>query len=255
MIGGFFQRISNFLTGTENINIILAVVAIVLVVSLATPEVIPEADLGARCTNLPNPAGGNRQSLLAQGSQRLGLSLNIVQEAREGNQIFVTAGAPILLRVTFDNNDNGPITLFWTEGAVSVGNIETLPPGIFGLVIEIEPEAQPNTFLSDPVGFPLSFQNPNAPAPQYTYELENLYLLRGNGRCFVDVRISTEQQQRIGLGVGEYSIRVFYQNLDAGTYIPPTPNAPDPTATPMFDDLNVWAGGRVQSNRLILTVQ
>lgn len=254
MIGGFFQRISNLLTNTDNINIVLGVIALALVVSLATPEFVPEADLGARCTNLPNPKGGNRQSLLAQGSQNLSLRVDVVEAAREGDEVFINPTEPFTLRVTFDNNDNGPITLFWNDEAVVVGNIDALPPGVLGLVIEIESEATEN-ILTDPLGAEFQQPNPTSPDPLYVYELENLYLLRGSGRCFVDVRLAAEVLQRINLTVGEYRLRVYYQNQDQGVYIPPTPNEPDPTATPMFDDLNVWAGGRVQSNRLILTVQ
>lgn len=255
MIGGFLQRISNILTNTDNINIILVIVAVALVASLVTPEVVPEADLGARCTNLPNARGGNRQSLLAQGSQNMAISLDIVDAlAREGDEVTIAIGEPITLRVTFINNDAGPITLFWNEEAAVVGNIDALSQGVLGIVIEFEAQLN-DSILTDSIPPEFIQPNPAATVPQYTYDLEDLYLLRASGKCFVDIRLSSEQIQRIGLTVGEYRVRAYYQNQDQGIYIPPTPNEPDPTATPMFDNANVWSGGRLTSNRIVMIVQ
>lgn len=249
------QRISNFLTDTDNINIILALIAIALVVSLAAPRVVPGADLGARCENLPNPRGGNRQSLLArQGGQEMALEIDVVDAVRNGDEIRVPANEPITFRVSFENNDIGPITLFYNEEALAIGDIEILPAGYFGLILEIQSEATDN-ILSDTTPTEFIQTNPQADTPLYTYELEDLYLLRAGGKCFVEVRLSSEQLSRIGMGVGEYRVRAFYRNQDQGVYIAPTPNAPEPTATAAFPDLGVWAGGVVQSNRLILVAQ
>ena len=249
------RRISNFLTVTDNINIILGLIAVALVVSLATPEVVPGADLGARCDNLPHPRGGNRQSLLArQGGQEMQLSLDVFEASRNGDEVLIASNDVITFRVGFKNNDIGPITLFYNEDAIAVNSIDAIPAGFFGLVFEFQSEIN-NSVLTDTTSSEFIQVNPQSTVAQYIYDLEDLYLLRANGACFVDVRFSAERLARIGLNAGEYRVRVYYRNQDQGVYLPPTPNAPDPTATPAYPDLGVWAGGDVQSNRLILVVQ
>ncbi len=251
-----FPSFRRFLTEVDNAVLILGLMFIGLLLAIGFPMAVPAAELGARCTNLPHPAGGNRQSLLAlQGGQEIKLEVSVVDPlARQGDVITVRNGEPITFRVRFTNEDIGPINLYYTENAVTVNDPDALSPNTYGLILEI---------VSETTTLPLQDTIrtvPTLPAaslsgtPTLLYNLEDLYILRSRGSCFVDIRFSAERLAQIGLTSGEYRVRAFYRNSDRGIYIPPTPNGSIPTATPMFDHLNVWIG-TTQSNLIILEVQ
>ncbi len=249
-----FGRARRFIEDTDNANLILGLVGLALLLSLGFPLALPQSELGARCTNLPNPQGGNRQSLLAlQGGQEMGLSVNVLDAERFGDEVSVNTGEAIVFRVQFINNDIGPANIYYTEPSVTVGDLDALPPGTYGVIFEIISEAT-TLPLRDNIRTGLTLPAGSlSGTPVFTYSLEELYILRAGGRCFIDVRFSPERLAQIGVTTGEYRVRVFYRNSDRGVYLPPTPNGTAPTATPMFNHLNVWVG-TAQSNTLILTV-
>lgn len=249
------RRVRRFIKDTDNANLILGLVGLALLLTLGFPLAVPQAELGARCTNLPHPHGGNRQSLLAlQGGQEIGLQLEVLDAVREGSVVTVNSGVAVVFRMRFSNEDIGPVSLYYTEDAVTVGDFATLPPSQYGLIFEIIPETA-TTSLRDNIRTGLTLPAGSlSGTPAVTYELEDLYLLRSGGSCFVDVRFSPERLAQIGLATGEYRVRAYYRNSDRGVYIPPTPNGAAPTATPMFNNLNVWIG-TAQSDSIILSVQ
>lgn len=249
------RAMRQFIEDTDNAVLILALVGLGLFLSLGFPLAVPQAQTGARCSNLPHPHGGNRQSLLAlQGGQEIGIELEVLDAVRDGNIVTVNSGEAVVFRVRFTNNDIGPTNLYFTEGSVTVGDLGTLPQSQYGLIFEIVPETA-TTSLRDNVRTGLTLPASSlAGTPSVTYDLDELYLLRSGGSCFVDIRFSPERLTQIGVTAGEYRVQAYYRNSDRGVYIPPTPNGAAPTATPMFTNLNVWIG-TASSDDLILSVQ
>lgn len=251
------QRARTFFRDTDNSYLILGLVVMLVVFSFGVPIAAPETELGAICTNLPNPRGGNRQSLLAlQGGQEIGLQINVLDAVKEGDEVFLTAGEPITFRLRFTNNDIGPVNIFYTEDSVTVGDPDgNILTNAYGVIFEFVSEANNIALTDSTERLPLILPVDSAPdSPTLVYDLEDLYILRAGGSCFVDIRFSPERLADMGFTVGEYRLRVYYRNRDRGEYIPATPNGTAPTATPMFEHLNVWIGSS-QSNRLILTVE
>ncbi|NDJ84421.1 MAG: hypothetical protein GYB66_00910 [Chloroflexi bacterium] len=242
------RRARRAVVDTDNIILILVVVGIVLVATLGLPVALPDLQQGARCTNLPSPKGGNHQSLLALASdnQDMTLELTVVTEQVEGNIPIVEAGDPLNVRVTFNNNDVGPITLYLSEDDRVVGDFEALAgQGIVGLVFEITPVDSEVTYTDTGVTGQIQ--------PQ-VFELDNLHILRAQGRCFVEADFTRERFIRMNIQPGEYEIKAYYRNAYEGDYIPPTPAGNNPTPTPMFENMNVWVG-RVESNSVRFIVE
>jgi hypothetical protein len=244
------RRLRRFFVDTPNINLIVGVIGLLLLLSLGLPlvltELFPSFGHGALCTNLPAPKGGNSRSLLAlaNGHQKLKLELEVVSETinQDLDEPVVRAGEPLLVRLTFVNEDIGPITLYYQPDQEVVGSFNDFEARLLmGLVFEIR-SVSTNSLLND------------APAirpgvPQKTdFTLNELYNLPAHSKCFIEFRFSRE---RLITQPGEYRIRAFYRNRQPGTYIPATPSGNRPAPTPLdgLNDQGVWVG-TVQSNEV-----
>lgn len=243
------RRSRNFLTVTDNINIVLVLVGLALAISVGFPLVVPSLDRGAVCTNLPSPQGGNNQSLLALSDgtevpQELELEIQILNEKNEVGDSEIKRGEDLIVRVTFKNEDVGPVTLFLLEDREVIGDFDTLSTqqGI-GLMFEFR-EIQGNSLLNE-----TGVRQPPNQSAFSSYALEDLYMLSAKQKCYLDIRFSAARLEQIGLFVyPEYRIRAYYRNTSRGVPLPPLAA---PTATPMFTDQGVWSG-TVQSNELRL---
>jgi hypothetical protein len=245
------RRSRDFLTRTDNINIVLALVGLGLAISVGFPLVIPSLDRGAVCTNLPSPQGGNNQSLLALSDgtavpQEVELELEILNDEHKNGvgDVEIQRGEDLMVRVTFQNNDVGPVTLFFLEDREVVGNFDNLSTQqSIGLMFEFR-ELQGNSLLNE-----TGVRQPPSQNSFSSYALEDLYMLSSKQKCYIDIRFSASRLEQLGLFVyPEYRIRAYYRNSSRGVPLPPLAA---PTATPMFTDQGVWTG-TIQSNEVRL---
>ncbi len=246
-----FGRFRRFLTETENVNIILFLVGAGLIVSLGVPQVVPSLDRGAICTNLPHPRGGNNQSLLALSGndhQDMELELDLLHEAEnERGDVLIPNGETLVLRLTFDNKDIGPVMLY-------------INPNQYRIQFYDEFEAANGLGVNFEIR-PVSADTPRRQAgvPEVAtgvFDLDDLYLLPATSQCYVEYRISTDvlAQLQPSVAVGEWRIRAYYRNSQRGVLIEPTPQGSQSTPTPMFDDQGVWTGS-VRSNEVIFEIR
>lgn len=203
-----------------NAAIILA--AVILVAVVVVPRVYPPAKHGPQCSELAPPLGGNNRSILAlSGSDQQNLDLNLSLETTS-----VEASNAIQVRLTFVNNDVGPVILYLnTDQMILRGTGQSVP----GVSFEIT-RVNGGGAVSGPV----------APAaPPATFPKEQLHLLGSRARCSENFELSPTQYSALGLVPGEeYRIRAFYQNAQPGIAAHPL----DATATPAYFDQGVWTG-------------
>lgn len=232
------KRTRKFFVDTDNRWLMLGFIGILLMTSFALPSfnVARVAD-GIECTRLTHPPGGNQRSLLAIESeeQTLGLELKFLNEGIDSaGDPLVAEGESIVVRVIFDNQDMGPIYLYYRENeeVIQPFNKSTPPNNIAGIIFTLEYLDQPsgNPFRNDPgrLAFP----------PKTSYQLEDVYVLQSGHRCSLDFEFTRGQMARMNLTPGKYQLRVYYYNTSSGV----AQHAIDATATPMFDDQGVWTG-------------
>ncbi|MBN1202369.1 MAG: hypothetical protein JXJ20_10980 [Anaerolineae bacterium] len=226
-LGGRISSVDRRTTG-------IGVAAVILLLALVMPRVYPAAKQGPTCSDLAPPIGGNNRSILAQtGSDRQSLDLNL---SLENDTIRINE--PLQVRLTFVNEDSGPVILYLNPLTPSLSRYE----GSAGITFEIT-RIDTNVALVDPVA---------PPAPPTTFDPdEELHLLGARARCTETFEFSATKLQSIGLAQGEYRIRAFYRNNNPGDPAPIRPaNA---TATPAYFDQGVWTGD-VSSEEVIFTV-
>lgn len=244
------RRTRDFFTETDNFYIFLATLAIGLAVLRGFPVIVPALNRGAICINLPSPEGGNNQSLLALSDgtdvpQSLELELKVLAENNGLGDPEITIGDDLNVRVTFKNEDIGPVTLFLLEDREVIGDFDqfTAQQGV-GLFFEIR-HVDTSSLLFDTV------RQPPTQGSFTSYALEDLFMVTAKHKCYMDLNFSSARLQDIGLNrLGEYRIRVYYRNASRGVPLPPLAA---PTATPMFTDQGVWSG-TVQSNEVRFSV-
>lgn len=245
-----FGRFRQLLIDTENVFIIMILIGVGLGISLGVPQLSPTLQRGAICTNLPHPRGGNSQSLLALSGddhQDIELNIEVVHEAEnERGDPLIPLGEPLILRVTFQNEDIGPVTLYFRSSDFAIGSFDTLEAqNVMGVMFEINPidirspVTRPNQFIQQQLN---------------TFELDNLYMLQAESRCYMEYRISDETLRSMGMTSREWRIRAYYRNRQPGVLVMPTPKGDEPTPTPMFDDQGVWTGS-VGSNEVIFEIR
>lgn len=251
MIRRMNRRTRRFFNETSTIMLILWIIGIGVFISLFVPWAVPPLNRGAICTNLPAPKGGNSRSLLALSNQhqKMDLQVEVVGEEREGSpDIFVRSGTELLVRLTFDNNDVGPITLYYEPDREVIGSFSTLDAqNAMGVVFEIRPVGSDFSASDNPSIRSLTPQ-------QNQFGLDELYILPAESRCYIEFRFTPERLQQIGVTAGEYRIRAYYRNRQPGTYIPATPSGNRPAPTAMFADQGIWIG-TVQSNEVRFRIE
>jgi hypothetical protein len=225
--------VRQYVSDTENIYLLLGLVAFGLILSIGLRQVFPGADNGPQCTSLTSPPGGNQRSILAgYGGDAQSLELELEVKAEQETSLGdpeIKQGQTLILYVVFKNEDIGSITLFMRDGLESVG----LPGNVAGLFFEIKPIGSEVSYSEQP--------KPGSEQPA-RFQPDDLHLLEAKRECRMTVEFSPDRLARMGIVPGEYRIRAFYINASRG--VPLTdPNSPaTPTATPMFQDQGVWAG-------------
>jgi hypothetical protein len=243
-LGQANRRARRFVRDTDNANILLGLIGLGLIISMGLPRLIPTLRNGGDCVNLPSPPGGNSRSMLAFTSddQEMNLILEI-EAAAETNlgDPQIRAGDPLIVRVIFENESRGAITLYLREGEDTVGSTAEIEGRNFaGLYFQIVP-VNGTTSVSDP-------QQPGFPQ-KTTFALEDLHNLIARRRCQITVEFSAARLARMGIGIGDYRIQAVYRNAASGAPIIRS----DATATPMFQDQGVWTG-TTQSDEVRFTI-
>lgn len=244
MIRSANRRARRFLTDTPNINLILGLIAIGLIMALGLPQAFPILNQGAICTNLPAPKGGNSRSLLALSNehQKLELDVEVLGTKAEGSEdVVIGSGSELVVRLTFDNRDIGPIMLYYRVDREVVGSFSTLDAQTaIGVIFEIRSVGSDIPVSDNLAVHPITPQRSD-------FTLEELYILPAATKCFIEFHFTPERLAQMGVGQGEYRIRAYYRNRQPGIYIPPTPSGNNPIPTAMFTDQGVWIG-TVQSD-------
>lgn len=216
-------------------KLLVGVAAVILVAVIVMPRVYPAARLGPECSSLAHPIGGNNRSLLAQaGDDQQALELDIALADQT-----TTINQPLEVRVTFINQDIGPIILY-----LSPQDPPLIPDanGI-GLFFEISQIGTANQLI----------ESVPPPQPPASFNYDDLHLLGSRSRCHETFILSAARLQSLGLQPGEYRMRAYYRNTSEGQLPLPDPALGMPTATPMYQFQGVWTG-RTSSNEVIFTV-
>lgn len=208
----------------QGLAVVLAIA--VLLGLLVFPRVFPEVRDGPRCADLAPPLGGNNRSLLAFTSdQRGALDLELALD-----KINFGSGEGIRLRLTFINEDQGPIILHLNLDSP----ILTANDAVAGITFEI-------TRVGG--GAPIADQGRTYQPPATFSNPDTLHLLGSRARCNEEYTLSAADLAAIGVTDGEYRIRAYYRNTSSGD---PRPIQPlDATATPYPQyalTQGVWVG-------------
>ena len=123
-IGGARQRLS---LSRRGLAVVLAGAA--LLAAAIFPRYYPAVRTGPRCSELAPPLGGNNRSVLAFNSdQRGALDLELVLDKES-----FRSGEAVTLRLTFINEDQGPIILHLNRDEPII----TANPAVAGVTFEI----------------------------------------------------------------------------------------------------------------------
>jgi hypothetical protein len=209
-----------------------------LVVAALFPQVWPAAQRGVECYDLAAPLGGNNRSLLAQSGndqQNLELKLSLEQDS-------IGYSERLKVHATFSNTDIGPVILYLDDGDRAVISNDW---DFVGLRFEIIPVggASPSENRTTGVQRISSWVLPS-----------DLHLIGARSRCTIEYSISLTEVLGASLAPGDYRIRAFYYNNNAGSTLPGVLGDPTPTATPAYFDQGVWIG-RLQSEEKRFTVR
>ena len=190
------------------------------------PRYYPNVRSGPRCSDLAPPLGGNNRSVLAFNSdQRGALDLELSLEKER-----FSSGEAVRLRLTFINEDQGPIILHLNLDEPILTANET----VAGVTFEI-------TRVGG--GAPIADQGRTYQPPATFSDPDTLHLLGSRARCSEEYTLSATDLAAIGVTEGEYRIRAHYRNTSPGD---PRPIQPiDATATPYPEyatTQGVWVG-------------
>ena len=219
--GGARQRLS---FSRRGLAVVLAVAA--LLAAAIFPRYYPDARSGPRCADLAAPLGGNNRSVLAYNSDQRG-ALDLELTLDESN---FGSGEGVRLRLTFINEDQGPIILHLNLD----GPILTANDAVAGITFEITRVG---------AGAPIADQGRTYQPPATFSDPDTLHLLGSRARCSENYTLSATDLAAIGVTAGEYRIRAYYRNTNPGD---PRPIQPiDATATPYpqyATTQGVWVG-------------
>lgn len=228
-------------------RVVLRYLGLILLVAIICPvlnnqiivpyvvDTIPIYPDNPSCLDLPAPLGGNHRSLLAYNNNppdALDLDLDLSQ------QIY-TVGRDIQIILTVTNTARGPVVFLLPEQAPII----TTDPNVQGLTLE----------LTNPAGQVLT--QPGTYQPSGTLSDEVLHVIGAGARCQQRFTINWTELQALGVGVGDYRIRVTYRNNYAGA---PEDFSGLPTyATPITEyvpNQGVWTTSGVTSNEVRFSI-
>jgi hypothetical protein len=234
----FVRSLPGRLLAVDKILLLLIALAALLAVNLVLfPVLIPFATPffapGVACNQLGPPQGGNSRSMLAlrgEDFQELGLKLELSRPQ-------IGAEDELSLRVSFSNEDTGPIILFMpTNPDLVLGS----DPGL-GLRINIQDINNPNS--SQVYGIPATaFQSA---VQNGSFRPLDLHLLQAHDECHQSYQFA------LGLPPGEYRISASYGNTQAGVL----QARPGEALDPLLRTQGVWASNvRLQSEELRFSI-
>jgi hypothetical protein len=165
--------------------------------------------------DLASPLGGNNRSVLSYKSNNPDtVTLNLELEKRT-----IVVGELLKLKVTFVNQDKGPVILVLPNQAPVITGRETV---------------QAVTFRITPVTSDTAFDQPQRDyQPSAAFEdISILHVLGARARCSESYTItSSDLAALVGPGTGEFRIRAYYRNNSDGDLSAVT-NLALATATP-----------------------
>ena len=180
----------------------------------------PGLTQGVNCNRLSAPAGGNNRSMLALGDDEQNLDLDVHLP-----RSIVPQGQAMDVNVIFNNNDRGPITLYFPElNDMVQGSGATIGVRLVVRNISNNAEVEYGFAGTNPVTTP--------------YVDAVMHLLEARTKCRKPYELD------LGLAPGEYAIRAQYFNNAAGLNTDPAP---------IFPDQGVWTG-QIDSPELRFTV-
>ena len=194
------------------------------------PYFIPAIQRGPTCSDLASPLGGNNRSVLSyKSSNPDAVDLDLELEKRT-----IIAGEALQLKVTFINQDKGPVILHLPrQFPIITDNV-----AVEGVTVEITRVAGGGALNG-----PGTYQSPAVYTAEYTDEL---HLLGSRARCSESYTLNWSDMSALGMGIGDYRIRVFYRNNSPGNLLQWLQTQPvTPTATPYPEYQNsqgVWTG-------------
>lgn len=212
---------------------LVALVMILVVWSVANPYVLPAISRGPDCSRLPHPLGGNQRSLLQYtnaDNQKLELEV-LLRDVTDLEFNAIAVDDDLQLTVVFKNSSAGPMYLYFPEGEPdtallrSVSSVENT--SLIGLYLEITAVQSATSVGSVPN---IADENSSInQKTQFDYDRE-VYVLRGERSCHLDIVIPDARLNQAGVTGGEYRIRSHYRNDNHGT----NPRSIGATATPVF---------------------
>lgn len=236
----YYGRFSDRYNAADPIVRLIAIAALLLVLSIAVPRFLPFATSGVDCDRLPPPSldGSNQSVLAAQRSANRADSDALSLEIVAANQTL-RVGEPLVLYVRFVNLSMAPISLFITpQSAIFRYNNEEI-----GMLLFVQ-SLQDNQLRGE-------FPNRNPPLQvRQQYTLSEVASLGPRHRCTVRVEIEGARLAAANVGPGQYRVVVVYRNTTRGILAPVANNL---TPTPIFSDQGVWTG-ESRSNDLLLTI-
>jgi hypothetical protein len=223
----------------DRTNLAIALAGFMLLLAIAFPRIYPAARHGPQCTDLAAPIGGNNRSLLAQaGGDQQNLDLELAVE-----QDTISPGGALRVRVTFVNNDIGPVILYLPRDAAPA---VLTPDQLKGAGI---------TFELTQVGLAYT-RNDQFLQPTASYvNPDDLHLLGSRARCSQEYTLSAVQLGNVGVSAeGEYRIRAFYRYNNIGGQRPVVEGLPTVTATAAYTDQGIWTG-EARSDEILFRIQ
>ena len=236
------QRLPSFrerFSEIDRTNVAIAAAGVMLLLAIAFPRVYPAARHGPQCSALAAPIGGNNRSLLAQtggDQQNLDLELRVEQET-------IAPGGALRVRVTFVNNDIGPVILYLPREAAPAVLQPSQPKGA-GITFELTQVGLAYTRDEQFLQPTASFVNP-----------DDLHLLGSRARCSEEYILSAVQLGNVGVSAeGEYRIRAFYRNSNIGGQRAQVAGLPTVTATAAYTNQGIWTG-ETRSDEKLFRIQ
>lgn len=229
-------RVPERVTGLDRTLVAMIAAGAFLAAAIVFPRVYPAARQGIQCSDLAHPIGGNNRSVLAQeGSdvQDLDLELRLENET-------IAPGEPLKVKVTFVNNDIGPVILYLDPNKPVIIVPPDQIPAYAGVTFEITQ-----------VGAAYTRTDEGLPPAQSTYiSLNTLHLLGSRARCTEQYDVTANVAPALNQ-LGEYRIRAYYRNKNPGAQRLVPAGEPTPTATPAYPlSQGIWIGDISSEERL-----
>ena len=233
---------------------LVALVLLLVVWSLANPYAVPDLQRGPDCIRLSHPLQGNQRSLLQYTDDNQKLSIEVlITNSTIADFNTIPTGTELELKVVFRNESNGPIYFFFIpeqEAIVNesvVGDINR--PDIVGLYFHIEPVSLNDNRQFNESNRIITLNSVLDDRYSNTFTNEDIYIIRGQRSCHVNVVISTERLSTLGITNGEFRLRALYKNTSSGI----NPPIIAPTATPISGLADIGGSQGVWSHEAMLT--